>query len=124
MHVLKQLSDTRFLEAKQIVLVQDNLNTHTPASLYEAFSVDEARRLVERFESTGLNMAAGSTWLSPNWVSSFPKSPDARQALPQERGCCLGGQSRQETHQSQLAFHDSERACQTSETPRASSWKA
>jgi hypothetical protein len=30
--------------------VQDNLNTHTPASLYKAFSPAEARRLVERFE--------------------------------------------------------------------------
>jgi DDE superfamily endonuclease len=32
------------------VLVQDNLNTHAPASLYEAFPPPEARRLVERFE--------------------------------------------------------------------------
>jgi hypothetical protein len=30
--------------------VQDNLNTHSPASLYEAFPPAEARRLVERFE--------------------------------------------------------------------------
>jgi len=30
--------------------VQDNLNTHTPASLYEAFEPAEARRIVERFE--------------------------------------------------------------------------
>jgi hypothetical protein len=30
--------------------VQDNLNTHNPASLYEAFTASEARRLVERFE--------------------------------------------------------------------------
>jgi len=29
--------------------VQDNLNTHKPASLYEAFPAAEARRLVERF---------------------------------------------------------------------------
>jgi hypothetical protein len=36
--------------AKTIVLVQDNLNTHTPASLYEAFPAPEARRLAERFE--------------------------------------------------------------------------
>jgi hypothetical protein len=36
--------------AKTIVLVQDNLNTHKPASLYEAFPAAEARRLVERFE--------------------------------------------------------------------------
>jgi len=36
--VLKELSDTHFPNAKKIVLVQDNLNTHKPASLYEAFS--------------------------------------------------------------------------------------
>jgi DDE superfamily endonuclease len=49
-HALKDLSDVHFLDAKTIVLVQDNLNTHTPASLYEAFPAPEARRLVERFE--------------------------------------------------------------------------
>src|SRR5665213_3404698 len=48
--VLKELSDTHFPEAAKIVLVQDNLNTHKPASLYEAFPAAEARRLVERFE--------------------------------------------------------------------------
>lgn len=48
--VLKDLSDTHFSEAKKIILVQDNLNTHKPASLYEAFPAAEARRLVERFE--------------------------------------------------------------------------
>ena len=35
---------------QKIVLVQDNLNTHTPASLYEAFAPAEAKRLTERFE--------------------------------------------------------------------------
>jgi len=49
-HVLKDLSDTHFPEAAKIVLVQDNLSTHTPASLYAAFPAAEARRLVERFE--------------------------------------------------------------------------
>jgi hypothetical protein len=48
--VLKELSDTHFPKAAKIVLVQDNLNTHKPASLYEAFPAAEARRLVERFE--------------------------------------------------------------------------
>ena len=48
--VLKDLSDRYFAAAKKIVLVQDNLNTHKPASLYEAFPAAEARRLVERFE--------------------------------------------------------------------------
>jgi DDE superfamily endonuclease len=48
--VLRDLSDTHFAEARKIVLVQDNLNTHLPASLYEAFEPAQARRLVERFE--------------------------------------------------------------------------
>ena len=39
-----------FPAAEKIVLVQDNLSTHTPASLYAAFPAPEARRLVERFE--------------------------------------------------------------------------
>ena len=47
---LKDLSDSHFPDARKIILVQDNLNTHKPASLYEAFSAAEARRLVERFE--------------------------------------------------------------------------
>jgi hypothetical protein len=48
--VLKELSDVHFPAAEKIVLVQDNLNTHSPSSLYEAFPAAEARRLVERFE--------------------------------------------------------------------------
>jgi len=48
--VLKDLSDTHFPDAAKIVLVQDNLSTHTAASLYAAFPAVEARRLVERFE--------------------------------------------------------------------------
>jgi DDE superfamily endonuclease len=49
-HILKALSDSHFAAASKIVLVQDNLSTHKPASLYEAFPPAEARRLVERFE--------------------------------------------------------------------------
>lgn len=47
---LRLLSDGPFRQAEKIVLVCDNLNTHTPASLYEAFEPAEARRLAERFE--------------------------------------------------------------------------
>jgi hypothetical protein len=49
-HALKDLADVHFPNAKKIVLVQDNLSTHKPASLYEAFPAPEARRLTERFE--------------------------------------------------------------------------
>ena len=48
--ILRDLSDIHFPEAEKIVLVQDNLNTHTPASLYEAFEPAEARRIALRFE--------------------------------------------------------------------------
>jgi len=37
-------------DAQKIVLVMDNLNTHTVASLYKAFAPEKARRLCERFE--------------------------------------------------------------------------
>ena len=49
-HVLKDLAETHFATAKVIVLVQDNLNIHSKASLYAAFPAAQARRLVERFE--------------------------------------------------------------------------
>jgi hypothetical protein len=48
--VLKDLADIHFPCAKTIVLVQDNLNIHSKASLYEVFRAAEARRLVKRFE--------------------------------------------------------------------------
>jgi hypothetical protein len=47
---LRRLSDEWYPHAEKIVLVCDNLNTHTPAALYEAFEPAEARRLAERFE--------------------------------------------------------------------------
>jgi hypothetical protein len=47
---IKQLVDERYPGADKIVLVQDNLNTHKPASLYEAFPPEEARRLLEKLE--------------------------------------------------------------------------
>ncbi len=49
-HVIKDLVDVQYPDAAQIVLVMDNLNTHSPASLYEAFAPAEARRLTDRLE--------------------------------------------------------------------------
>jgi hypothetical protein len=49
-HVIRYLCDEMYAEAKQIVLVQDNLNTHGPHSLYEAFPPEEARRLACKIE--------------------------------------------------------------------------
>jgi transposase len=49
-HVIQELVDEQYPQAEKIVLVMDNLNTHKPASLYEAFAPAEARRLTERLE--------------------------------------------------------------------------
>jgi DDE superfamily endonuclease len=62
--VVKHLVDVQYPDAEQIVLVMDNLNTHTPGSLYEAFEPNEARRLADKLEihytpkhASWLNMA-------------------------------------------------------------------
>lgn len=48
--LIQELVDVHYSEAHKIVLVMDNLNTHTPASLYEAFEPAEAKRLWDRLE--------------------------------------------------------------------------
>src|SRR5215212_9119692 len=47
---MKRVSDEWYPDARRVVPVCANLNTHTPACLYEAFEPAEARRLAERFE--------------------------------------------------------------------------
>jgi hypothetical protein len=47
---IKQLLDEHYPQAERLVLVCDNLNTHTGGALYEAFAAVEARRLWERLE--------------------------------------------------------------------------
>ena len=48
--VVRWLAEDVHPEAEKLVLVMDNLNTHKPASLYEAFPAEQARRIVERLE--------------------------------------------------------------------------
>ena len=63
-HAIRNLVDVQFPEARRIRVVLDNLNTHTGASLYEAFTPTEARRLLDKLEfhytpkhASWLNMA-------------------------------------------------------------------
>ena len=49
-HAVRHLVDDCFPDAERITLVLDNLNTHTPASLYKAFKPDEAWRLLQKLE--------------------------------------------------------------------------
>ena len=49
-HAIRDMVDEDYPEAIVIVLVMDNLNTHKPAALYEAFEPAEARRLIKKLE--------------------------------------------------------------------------
>ena len=64
-HAMQWLVDICYPEAEVIRVVLDNLNTHTIASLYEAFEPAEARRIARKLElhdtpkhGSWLNMAA------------------------------------------------------------------
>lgn len=48
--VMKDLVDIHFPDAKRITIVEDNLNTHKPESLYETFEAHEARRILDKLE--------------------------------------------------------------------------
>lgn len=49
-HCIQELVDGHYPTAERIVLVMDQLNTHSPASLYEAFAPAEAKRLADKLE--------------------------------------------------------------------------
>jgi hypothetical protein len=49
-HCMKELVDVHFPNAEKIRVVLDQLNTHKLASLYKAFSPDEARRLIGKLD--------------------------------------------------------------------------
>ena len=47
---IKYLVDVMYPDAKKIILVMDNLNTHKPSSLYKRYSPEEARRIIKKLE--------------------------------------------------------------------------
>lgn len=48
--LIKEIADIHYKDAVKIRLVMDNLNTHKPSALYEAFPPHEAKRIWDRFE--------------------------------------------------------------------------
>ncbi len=49
-HEMESLLCTRYASAQKVILVSDNLNTHTKGAFYEAFEAPKARSLVQRLE--------------------------------------------------------------------------
>ena len=82
-HALKDLSDTHFPDAAKIVLVQDNLNTHSQRRFTKPFP--PPKRAGSSSGSNGItrqSTAVGSIWRNPNsafspanaWIAAFPTS--------------------------------------------------
>jgi len=49
-YCMKELADEFYPDAEKIIVILDNLNTHTYASLYETFEPEEARRIARKIE--------------------------------------------------------------------------
>ena len=64
---MKWLADEAYPDATVIRLVLDNLNTHQPGSLYEAFAPSEARRIAKRL---GASPHTQSRKLAGTWLKS------------------------------------------------------
>ncbi len=75
-YFLRELIDVHYPQAEKLVLVMDNLNTHSPASFYEVFEPDEAWRLSQKLE-IHFTPVHGS-WLN---MAEIELSVLARQAL-------------------------------------------
>ena len=60
-HILRDLRDIYFASAAKITLLQDNLNTHAPSSLYDALPPAEARRLVMQKACCATTSASSGT---------------------------------------------------------------
>jgi DDE superfamily endonuclease len=91
-HCVKELVDVHYPYAERIVVVMDNLNTHTPAALYEAFAPSEARRIAGKLEihytpnhGSWLNMAEIELSVLARQCLEDRRIPD-RESLAEEVG--------------------------------------
>ena len=78
---LQALVDVQYPEAERIVLVMDQLNTHSPASLYAAFPPTEAKRIADRLEIH--HTPKHGSWLN---MAELELSALQRQCLRQRLG--------------------------------------
>lgn len=81
-YFMRELIDIHYQQAEKIVLVMDNLNTHSPASFYEVFAPEEAWRLSQRLEIH--QTPVHGSWLN---MAEIELSVLARQALSGRLPC-------------------------------------
>jgi DDE superfamily endonuclease len=106
---IRELVDVYYPDAQKVRLVLDNLNTHTGASLYEAFAPEEARRILERLEfhytpkSCKLVEHGGDR--DRDHESPVPGPTHRRGRLDAARDPTLGGSAKRQTSQDPLDVH-------------------
>ena len=100
---MEELLRTRYANAQKVILVCDNLNTHTMGAFYEAFPADKARKLVRRLDFRFTPKHGSWLNISENELSSM-----TRQCLTDRR---IGDidQLRTETHAWSDASNDKQR---------------
>ena len=98
--VVRKLVDEEYPDRERIVLVMDNLNTHLPASLYQAFEPAEARRIAQRLEihytpkhGSWLNMAEIELGVLSG--QCLDRRIPSREILQQETGAWQNQRNRQ-----------------------------
>ena len=98
--VVRKLVDEEYPDRERIVLVMDNLNTHHPASLYQAFEPAEARRIAQRLEihytpkhGSWLNMAEIELGVLSG--QCLDRRIPSREILQQETGAWQNQRNRQ-----------------------------
>jgi hypothetical protein len=83
-HCIRWLLNERYPQAEKVVLVMDNLNTHTPSSLYETFPAEEAFCLSQRLETH--HTPKHGSWLN---IAEIELSAMAAQCLGKKRIPCI-----------------------------------
>jgi hypothetical protein len=97
--VIEYVVDVMFPNAEKVILVEDNLNTHKDASLYENFPPEKARRLADKIERH--HTPKHGSWLN---IAEIEISALSRTTLPDRVGsldefrhrCTLGVSRRNE----------------------------
>ena len=120
--VVKELVDQDYPDKERIVLVMDNLNTHHPASLYEAFEPSKARRIAERLEihytpkhGSWLNMAEIEIGVLHHsfFRPTMPEPSHSRQEGPAAGSCGMARSAQPGCGTGGVAFHYRRRSHQT-----------
>ena len=116
---VRGIVDEMYPDAERIVLVMDNLNTHTPASLYEAFPPEEAKRIADKLE---IHVCAQARKLvghgrdRTGHLGASVSGPSHRQRGGTDtRGRCLGSRAKRERGKGDLAIQHAGCTDQTKE---------